>query len=110
MAELKAQAAEMSHAQRAEAAVASASKVKKAGHHPSSSPVNEVFNQIAFADVVLLNKIDLVSDESAVLVERAIREINGLAKVVHTRLNDDDCPNWLSTVRFRTPNLPFLCI
>lgn len=64
-----------------------------------NSSVNEVFNQIAFADIVLLNKIDLVSDESAVKVETAIREINSLARVVHTRLNDDDCPNWLSTVR-----------
>lgn len=66
--------------------------------HQTDKPVNEVFNQIAFADIVLLNKIDLVSDEAAVEVERAVREINSLARVVHTRLNDDDYPNWLNTV------------
>jgi G3E family GTPase len=87
--------AEMPPEERAAAAVASDARAK-AGD--CSAPVNEVFNQIAFADIVLLNKIDLVSDEAAVNVERAIREINSLARVVHTRLNDDDCPNWLSTV------------
>lgn len=87
---------EMPPEERAAAAVASEAK---ATAHDGSSSVNEVFNQIAFADIVLLNKIDLVTDEAAVQVERAIREINSLARVVHTRLNDDDCPNWLSTVR-----------
>lgn len=92
---------EMPQEERAAAAVASAAK---ATAHDQTSPVNEVFNQIAFADIVLLNKIDLVSDEAAVAVERAIREINSLARVVHTRLNDDDCPNWLSTVCLRHCN------
>lgn len=91
---------EMPQEERAAAAVASQANTAK--HTASTAPVNEVVNQIAFADIVLLNKVDLVSDEAAVQVERAIREINSLARVVHTRLNDDDCPNWLSTVRLST--------
>src|SRR5690606_7732879 len=43
---------------------------------------SEAEDQIAFADVVLLNKVDLVSPEEAAAVERTIRRINPHA-VIH---------------------------
>jgi G3E family GTPase len=50
----------------------------------------EAEDQIAFADVVLLNKCDLVSADELADVERAIRSINPNAEVHHTeRANID---------------------
>jgi len=45
---------------------------------------NEAEEQIAFADVILLNKTDLVSKEELKKVEHAIRRINAFAKIVYT--------------------------
>jgi len=45
---------------------------------------NEAEEQIAFADVILLNKTDLVSAEELKKVEHAIRHINSFAKIIHT--------------------------
>ncbi len=44
----------------------------------------EAQEQIAFADVILLNKTDLVGAEELKKVERAIRHINAFARIVHT--------------------------
>jgi len=44
-----------------------------------------VLEQIAFADVILLNKIDLVSAATAAQIEQQLRAINGTARVVQTR-------------------------
>lgn len=44
----------------------------------------EAENQIAFADVVLLNKTDLVSADELAKVEAVIRQINGSARVFKT--------------------------
>jgi G3E family GTPase len=44
----------------------------------------EAEEQIAFADVILLNKTDLVSAEEANQIEKAIRSINRYAKIVRT--------------------------
>ena len=44
----------------------------------------EAEEQIAFADVILLNKVDLVSKEELAQVESAIRAINRFAKIVRT--------------------------
>ncbi len=44
----------------------------------------EAQEQIAFADVILLNKADLVSADELAGVERAIRGINRFAKIVRT--------------------------
>ncbi|CAA0822497.1 Cobalamin biosynthesis CobW-like protein [Striga hermonthica] len=56
-------------------------------HHDSSS-FPEAYHQIAFADVVILNKVDLVgNDDSGVLIEDLetdIHNINSLAKVIRT--------------------------
>lgn len=45
---------------------------------------NEAVEQLAFADRVVLNKIDLVDDTHLVGVERRIREINSFAPIVRT--------------------------
>ena len=60
--------------------------------------INELVNQIAFADVVLLNKIDLVSPSDVNSVEAQVRSINSVARVIHTRLDSDDSPQWLARV------------
>ena len=41
----------------------------------------EAQEQLAFADIVLVNKIDLVSEEAAVRVERQVRSLNPLARI-----------------------------
>jgi len=45
---------------------------------------NEVQQQIAFADVILLNKIDLVTPEKLQEVEARIKRMNGTVRVIHT--------------------------
>jgi G3E family GTPase len=44
--------------------------------------------QVAFADVILLNKSDLVASADLARIERRLRAINGTAKIVHTRNAD----------------------
>lgn len=46
---------------------------------------DEAQEQIAFADVVLLNKIDLVTPDELAELERRIRSMNAMAKIYHTR-------------------------
>jgi G3E family GTPase len=46
---------------------------------------NEAIEQLAFADRVVLNKIDLADAEGLAEVERRIREINALAPIVRTQ-------------------------
>ncbi|XP_047322044.1 COBW domain-containing protein 1 [Impatiens glandulifera] len=56
--------------------------------HRDSSSFPEAFSQIAFADVVILNKVDLVSigDKESELkeLENMIHEINSLADIIHS--------------------------
>ncbi|MBC8120831.1 MAG: GTP-binding protein [Gemmatimonadaceae bacterium] len=46
---------------------------------------SECREQIAFADVVLINKTDLVSDEELEALEKRVRSINALARIQRTR-------------------------
>ena len=46
---------------------------------------DEAQEQIAFADVVLLNKTDLVTDEELAELEKRIRAMNAMAKIHRTR-------------------------
>mmetsp|Transcript_42157 Transcript_42157/g.126212 ORF Transcript_42157/g.126212 Transcript_42157/m.126212 type:complete len:502 (-) Transcript_42157:923-2428(-) len=56
--------------------------------------VNEALQQIAFSDLVLLNKTDLVSEEQKATVLATIRKINGTARLLEVQLNDlDKRPN-----------------
>jgi len=50
--------------------------------------LKETQEQIGFADVILLNKTDLVSEDALVQVEKKIRAINGVAKIIRTRHSD----------------------
>jgi len=45
---------------------------------------NESVEQLAFADRIMLNKIDLVSDEELKQVENRIKKINGAAPIYYT--------------------------
>lgn len=51
---------------------------------------NEVRNQVALADVILLNKIDLLSREDVERVESIARSINSHAEILKTRLCETD--------------------
>ena len=46
---------------------------------------NEAVEQLAFADRIMLNKIDLVSKEELKEVESKIKSINGFAPIYHTQ-------------------------
>jgi G3E family GTPase len=50
--------------------------------------LNEPAEQVAFADLVLLNKTDLVEPAALERIERRIRGINGTAKILRTRNAD----------------------
>jgi G3E family GTPase len=48
----------------------------------------EVKSQVAFADVILLNKVDLATPTELDMIERRIRAMNGLAKIRRVRMAD----------------------
>ncbi|PSB26314.1 CobW family GTP-binding protein [Stenomitos frigidus] len=51
---------------------------------------SEVQEQIAFADVILLNKIDLVTPEVLQILEHRVRSMNAIAKIYSTQNCDVD--------------------
>jgi len=51
--------------------------------------VNEALEQIAFADRILLNKLDLVSPKELEEVERKIRAVKQTTSIIHTQLNKE---------------------
>jgi len=53
----------------------------------------EAEEQIAFADLILLNKMDLVTEEEAQAVEAKIRAINPMAEVVRSTKSQVDIAN-----------------
>lgn len=54
---------------------------------------NEVQQQIAFADVILLNKIDLVPADAVAALEARIKGINGVARIIRTQKADTSLDN-----------------
>lgn len=58
--------------------------VVDAKHIQQHWSANEVQEQIAFADVILLNKTDLVSPQELDELESKIRAMNGMAKIYRT--------------------------
>lgn len=61
----------------------------------SSREINEAVNQIAFADTILLNKVDLVTEDELNRVKEAVSIINVTAAVIECQLNDDTkAPGW----------------
>lgn len=63
-------------------AVVTVVDAKHIRQHWESSEAQE---QIAFADVILLNKTDLVSPDQLDALEKRIRTMNGMAKIYRTR-------------------------
>ncbi len=53
---------------------------------------NEAVEQLAFADRIMLNKIDLVTEEEIKAVEKKIKSINAFAPIYHTQNSKID-PN-----------------
>ena len=51
---------------------------------------NEAVEQVAFSDIVLINKVDLVTAEQIAVVEARIRKLNPLAIIHHTTNADID--------------------
>ncbi|GIL79726.1 hypothetical protein Vretifemale_8999, partial [Volvox reticuliferus] len=59
------------------------------GQH-SDGTVNEAVQQIAFADLILLNKVDLVKSEAAKKqVLSAIKSLNNSARIIECQLNQE---------------------
>ncbi len=63
-------------------AVVTVADAKHLGQRLADSP--EAEDQIAFADLVLLNKTDLVSPQGLAATEASIRAINPGARIIHT--------------------------
>merc|ERR1719277_578163 len=58
--------------------------------------VNEAYQQVAFCDRMLLNKLDLVTPEEAIRVQERLRSINAFAKIlpaVRSRVNLSELTN-----------------
>jgi len=62
--------------------------------------VNLLTDQIEFANVIVLNKTDLVSDETAGTLEAAIRKLNPDAKVIRSHFGKVDTNEVLGTRSF----------
>lgn len=61
-------------------------------HLEDSKPdgtITEAINQIAYADLILLNKVDLVDSQSKRDVISAIKQVNNTARIIECQLNSD---------------------
>ena len=61
---------------------------------------NEAVEQLAFADRIMLNKIDLVTEEELKEVESKIKSINGFAPIYHTQDSIIDPKNLINIGAF----------
>jgi G3E family GTPase len=61
---------------------------------------NEAIEQIAFADRIIINKTDLVTEAELAEVERRVRAINGMADVIHSRYAEVDLDRVLAVGAF----------
>jgi G3E family GTPase len=64
--------------------------VVDAKHISQHWDADEAVEQIAFADRILLNKVDLVTTEELDLLEKRIHQINAMAKIYRTQNSDVD--------------------
>ncbi|WIA08487.1 hypothetical protein OEZ85_007923 [Tetradesmus obliquus] len=55
----------------------------------ASGGINEIAQQLAFSDLILLNKTDLVGKEQLATVHAAVRRINQSAQLLECRLNSE---------------------
>ncbi|XP_027629231.1 putative COBW domain-containing protein 7 isoform X3 [Tupaia chinensis] len=62
--------------------------------------INEASRQVALADIILINKTDLVLEEDLNKLRTAIRSINGLGKILETRRSRVDLTSVLDLHAF----------
>jgi G3E family GTPase len=74
--------------------------VVDAKHIAQHWDADEAVEQIAFADVILLNKTDLVSAEELEQLEKRIRSMNAMAKIYRTRDSQVDMNSVLGVQAF----------
>nr|XP_060618230.1 zinc-regulated GTPase metalloprotein activator 1A-like [Anolis sagrei ordinatus]XP_060618231.1 zinc-regulated GTPase metalloprotein activator 1A-like [Anolis sagrei ordinatus] len=65
-----------------------------------SDLINEAARQIALADLVIINKTDLVSQEALTKLRTTVRSINGLAKLLETQRSRVDISDVLDLHAF----------
>ena len=68
--------------------------------YPRLADSSETREQIAFADVILINKTDLVTPEELIALEMRLRKMNGSAKIFHTKNSKIDLENILNISAF----------
>ena len=61
---------------------------------------NEAMEQVAFSDIILINKMDLVSSEHMAAVEKRVRHINPMAKIYFTANAEIDLAEILNVGAF----------
>ena len=61
---------------------------------------NEAMEQVAFSDIVLINKIDLVSSEQTKKIERRVRALNPMATIHYTTDAEIDIANIIDVGAF----------
>jgi G3E family GTPase len=61
---------------------------------------NEAVEQVAFADRMLLNKTDLVTEEDLVRVEKRLKAVNAFAPIIRTCKSETDVNNVLDLKAF----------
>nr|XP_034955653.1 COBW domain-containing protein 3 isoform X2 [Zootoca vivipara] len=65
-----------------------------------SGLINEAARQIALADLIILNKTDLVSQEALMKLRTAVRSINGVVKILETKRSRVDISDVLDLHAF----------
>lgn len=70
------------------------------GDDDKRSLVDLINDQIEFADVLILNKTDLIGDDQQRRIEGSIRSINATARVITTKNSEVDIKSVLGTNRF----------
>jgi G3E family GTPase len=74
--------------------------VVDAKHISQHWDADEAVEQIAFADRILINKIDLISPEELDVLEKRIRQINAMAKIYRTQNSEVDLDSILGVNAF----------
>ena len=64
-----------------------AQHISRLADERSPDALDEAVNQIAFADTILLNKVDLVTDEELEAARDIVRSVNMTAKIIECQLN-----------------------